>query len=743
VFTLADTSNGYYGMATSGVTFDKIPVGKNGQAEPRNLPRPPAAPTAVFWSSSPVRPGQVAIVEGSGLAGCRRVMVAGYAYNTAAVARVARDAVGELMHAVGPHKATIVVSPLRDSGDSLAFRLPRRMANGPVQVRLKAAGGQAVFWLNRPSIWWTQGNGGLHGTPGGWIEVFGTCLDGKARIDGHKVHSLRRSAYARLIPLPEGIGVGWHRVAIGDGRLRRFVVVPRRVAPRLKITVRATGGNDTADIQRDLDRCGAVRGGGVVFLVGQRYELSGTLRVPPHVFLRGAGENHTLLSWHFGAAAANPPSALIEGTGYFGVEDLTIHCGNCRNGIVSSHDPPWKTAIVPAPGHINIRKVRMRMNPFIGELKQTQVMAREAALHRVGRGNAALYLGGRDVRILDCNIYASHMGFYLERCRGLIVRGNHLELGYQGWNDFEGCQRAIIAHNVIRGGTEMDSGGVVLSCYNHSLSQDVYCAHNDIRRLYGWDREGMTVDAGGGEYEGSVADVHGRVITLDAAPKVPPQWGPTLGRGCGLFIVNGRGKGQYGQVLAIAGNQVTLERPFAVPPNASSDVSLNILQRNYLFIGNRVKDAGCGLEIFAGAVNCIAFQNTAIRTGGFLNIGQPYGGFTQPSWYIQWLGNRAEGLGTQLGIYGLSWLGVAEPTTLGCVARGNRLDGGGIRIGGSYRPPNWHGGYPFAQNILVEGNMVRNAKVPFTCVAGTRGVVCTGNNFSCSGRPVALSGWLR
>ncbi len=659
---------------------------------------------SIFWASSPVQPGQTVLIVGSGLEGCPNVEIS-------------------------PVDGGAVVSAktVIDSRHALAFPLPKAGDRGPLRVSLTTNHGKAAFWLNRPKIWWAQEVPAC-GPSGRCVEVFGTCLAGLARIDGLPTHSISHSGYARIIPLPRGIVPGWHSVAVGMGRSVRFPVAPAsRKGEALPVCLYPFPGDSRSVIEKVLSDL-ASAGGGTLLLEPGVYHLGRALRIPAHVSLRGSGETSTILSW---ADASNPPEALIRGSGYFSVEDMTLRARNCRNGIESDHDPAWASTDARAPGHVTIRNVRIRMDPFMGKLTALQVVRRQGIQGSVQRGNAAVYIGGPDVCITHCDIYAAHMAFYLVNCRDAQVTYNRVYLGLGGWDDFEGCRRIAIADNVIRGGSATASGAIVLSCYSHDISEDVYCAHNRITRLYGGDREGIVCDGGGGEYTGAISAARGRVLTLATPPSSNPKWGPQLGRNCALFIINGRGMGQYRRVTSISGRNVTLRRAFSVQPNRASIVSLTALQRNYLFLGNTIKHAGSGIELFAGAVNCVAADNLAVSTDcGFWNVGQPYGGYIQPSWYVQWLGNHAEGNGTQLGIYGGCWLDPPQPTTLGCVARDNLLDHGKIELGGLGRPGIIHPSFPYVRYLIVEGNTACASRRGTTVARGTSQVVFAGNRWT-------------
>ncbi len=656
---------------------------------------------SVYWTSSPVRPGQTALIVGGGLVGCSSVQIS--SANGGAV---------------------LSAKTVIDSGHAIAFTLPEAVDRGMLRVRLATNRGMTEVLLNRPKIWWVQ-ELPVSESPGRILEVFGTCLNGPARIDGLPVHSTSRSDYARIIPLPENIVPGWHSVTVGAGRPVRFRMTTKSgEGGSPHIFLYPSPGDDTSIIEKVLGDLSRADGGTLILKPGT-YHFGAEIRIPAHIVLRGSGKTNTVLSW---SDSKNPPTALIRGSGYFTVENMTLRVRNCHNGIESDHDPAWTTANSHAPGHITIRNINLRMAPFMGNLTRQQIAQHQNIQEPTQRGNAAIYLGGPDVDITHCNVYAAHMGLYLVNCTNSLVADNRVYLGRYGWDDFEGCRRIVITHNVIRGGSALASGAIVLSCYSHDISEDVYCAFNRITRLYGGDREGIVSDGGGGEYTGYISAAHNNIVRLAVPPNSNPKWGPRLGKSCALFIINGRGMGQYRRVMHISGRNITLQRAFSVQPNRTSIVSLTALQRNYIFFRNTIKHAGSGIEFFAGAVNCVAADNIAISTQrGFWNVGQPYGGYIQPSWYIQWLRNRSDGIGTQLGIYGGCWFDPAEPTTLGCIARDNVFDHGKIVLGGLGRPGIIHPSFPYTRYIIVEGNTIVGGRNGLTIARGTSQVILAKN----------------
>ena len=110
--------------------------------------------------------------------------------------------------------------------------------------------------------------------------------------------------------------------------------------------------------------------------------------------------------------------------------------------------------------------------------------------------------------------------------------------------------------------------------------------------MHGWDREAMTSDAGGGAYCGPVASAKLTSVTLAEEPK----WGGRDWRGAGVFILDGKGMGQYRRIGRTDGRRVDLDEPWVILPDGTSTVTVTMLQRNYYFIYNEFEDAGIAIR---------------------------------------------------------------------------------------------------------------------------------------------------
>jgi hypothetical protein len=311
-----------------------------------------------------------------------------------------------------------------------------------------------------------------------------------------------------------------------------------------------------------------------------------------------------------------------------------------------------------------------------------------------------------------------------------------------------GLSRVIIEDNECSAAA-LWASGIGVSLYHEACaSYHIYYARNHIRQNYGGDREALTLDGHGTAYIGKVAEAADNQLTLateswwgnehkDLIPVKDFQRGIERKRpkddfvgeewhGITLYILDGRGAGQYRNVLAAEGTHITVDQPWAVPPDATSIVSIGKFQGRMLFIGNEFRDAGTSVQLYPPNCDSVVAENQMWRVES-TNCGaeisrrmlepappagqRPDAWRVEPSWFNQFLNNHVwEGNGwgagsSVLGVYarghipGAEELGLAAlPLSRGHVLRGNQLDNNAsIHVEGPVR------------DVIVEHNAVRNA----------------------------------
>ena len=84
-----------------------------------------------------------------------------------------------------------------------------------------------------------------------------------------------------------------------------------------------------------------------------------------------------------------------------------------------------------------------------------------------------------------------------------------------------------------------------------------------------------------------------------------------------MFIVDGRGRGQYRRVLENTGRRVKLESPWKIEPGPDSLVAIGVFNGRHLIIGNTFTDTGSAVQLYPPNYECIVAENRSARTSNF------------------------------------------------------------------------------------------------------------------------------
>ncbi|MCE5238957.1 hypothetical protein LLH23_10745 [bacterium] len=694
-----------------------------------------AAP--VVWQvQDPVQPGDTVMLFGDGFGEKPQVELCRLGDGPASTP-------GQPVAGSYPHGAGVTV--LQASDQCLKVLIAPNQKPGLYSLLV----GNTPVLVNRPTLWWAQTEGV---SPGQVLRLFGKNLAGpKAQVflRGPKSVSLFLGKWgdtwaARVaVPakLPPGHYEAFYHCGYGGPRgwsaPLPLIIPERKPWPIASFSVRDFGADgtgardDTAAIQAALDKAGA-NGGGFVMLPRGRYQVTAGLRIPRFVRLLGEPLESVALFW---PDMTNPPEALIQGTNSFAIANLTLYASKARHIIVGDLGDK------PDAGNVELACVRTRVDAYRGHLTAEETDLRHRDLARISGGDS-VRLGGDNLRILNCDLYGSGRALFLSRARNSVVQGNALYNGRHGWYCLSGSDGLIFENNTITGADLMATGGGLNCLDGSSASQNVYYAHNTLRLMHGWDREAMTSDAGGGLYYGPIARAKGTALTLPEALKPGARnWADAA-----VFVFSGKGWTQMRRVVKVEGDTVTVDRPWDVPPDATSLVGITMLQRHYILSGNSFSDAGIAIQFYGSSSEHIVSGNTCARAGGYQGIGKPYGGYTlppdknpchQPSWFCQYVDNAiTEGSiyrsgannailsgDSVIGLYG--WPLTRDwpwPYNVGSVVRGNRLDNNArIHVGGSGNDR------PSVSDAVIEDNTIRDAEEAVRLDRAIRGIVVRGN----------------
>ncbi|MBU0607499.1 MAG: hypothetical protein KKI08_06410 [Armatimonadetes bacterium] len=667
---------------------------------------PLCAAPAIYWASDPVQPGEVVLVAGEG-------------FGDKPTVTVARAGEGR----------AVTVEAMQATDTGLKCEIPGALKPGQFVLTVRVGNESVSRTLNRPAIWWLRGDLGEQASPGGELRVLGRNLVfGNAKVTvalaGPQTRNVaaKSDGYCATLTLPADLTPGQYKVSVstGSGEASEpalLQVTKAPPAPTTRLNIRDFGADglgtrdDTAAIQAALDKAGET--GGTVFLPRGRYQCSDTLRLPPKVALVGEKRELVALFW---PDYPTPPENLILGTHDFTLQDLTIYASNHRNIIAGD------LGSKPNAGNVRLERLRVRGDAYRGHLKPEQVDERfRMSLKWSTGGGDTVRVGGENVVITDCDLYGSGRSLYLSRARHSLVANNQLYNGRWGWYCLEGSDGLIFEHNTLQGADLMSTGGGIAN-YSTACSRNLYYSYNDMRFCHGWDREVMTTDAGGEAYFGKVASANGTDITLAEDAK----WGGRDWTNGGVFILDGKGAGQWRWVQKWNGRDVTLDRPWDVAPDGSSTLGITMFHGRYAFVGNTFTDCGA-FQFYGTSIECDVVGNTAARNQGYQALGLWYHGF-QPSWYCQFLGNTiAEGnyyhwtsaADSLINVYGARRAEYEGPLTRGAVVRGNKLQGNShISVSGS------------CANVLVAQNQVANSETGIFISQSCQDVLLEKNEFA-------------
>jgi len=686
-----------------------------------------AATPAIFWASDPVGPDETVLLLGDGFADTAAVEMARLDDTPAKALPAPPLAVGKWTP----------VKPLQASRQCVKAVIPQAFKPGVYAVRVRQGAETSAPWLvNAPEAWWLQGDEGQRATPGGWLRAFGKCLgmapaaqlvlrgaDGKTTavkitentcwaLGGAVPADLKPGEYTTFVHNGQGGPMAWRAagpitiIAPVAWKQEVFAIAPTAEGPEAEQAI------------REALKQARENGGGIVQLPRGTLDVAGALEIPPGTILRGTGMGLTTL---YIKNTETPPEAWISGTD-FGVQDLQIFCFNYRRVIADT----------PASERLRIERVRIRAVPDA---------SRNLIKKSTKETLAAIHLQGRNFRVTDCDIYCRTAGF---------GEGRVIVTGPWGFAAGKGPYYGVISDCILRGhmfGCENLKGmifernrieGVCCSSttYWNNFSQDVYVANNHVQHVYGGDREIMTFDAGGGAYFGK-ATADGTKLTLAADP-VFKDYAPTPHtdyRGAAVFILDGTGAGQYRFVTANEGRTWEVDRPWIVPPDDTSVISIVPYRGRNMFIGNTFLDGGA-MQMYGSAADIIVAGNKGARIDGFFTWGlNPHGWGWQPAWTCQFLDNElTEGSGYGARIWGNAFFGVATSNNneqyAGPLARGNVLrrnvmqSASYVRLGGT------------VVDTLVEDCTIKHSPQGISIGKGVTGTVLRKNIFEGVAKPL-------
>ena len=368
-------------------------------------------------------------------------------------------------------------------------------------------------------------------------------------------------------------------------------------------------------------------GGGVVYLPRGRYPVDGQLTIPDKTVLKGESTALVSLYW---PDFATPPRTLLTGVS-FGLDSLSLYCQNYKEFVEDSEKSDGTY----------LRHVRIRADGYFMMVEPAGRIFRDRKPPATWNScEVAVRLHGKNFEVTDCDIYASGQPLFTFFAHvGLIAR-NRIFSGQTGF-DLENADRLVFEDNHLVGASPLTCGNSVSSFWS-AYCRNVWFARNHIEKVFGGDRETMTLDAGGGVNPGPLVSAEGTKLAFAKEFAYRTYHPVPLAdyRGAAVSILDGKGAIQYRIVAKHQGREVEVDRPWTIPPDATSKIQIGPFRGHNLFVGNTIEDGGC-FQLYAAANESIVAENKGARMDGFAVWGlNPHGWAIQPSWFAQFLDNE-------------------------------------------------------------------------------------------------------
>jgi hypothetical protein len=308
------------------------------------------------------------------------------------------------------------------------------------------------------------------------------------------------------------------------------------------------------------------------------------------------------------------PASLISGTHHFAIKDLNILATRA-----------WGIIMQTEQGNVILENLVVKQGAPT-EAASFRVQANRVAVAAEMDSKwfkTGILLKGENLKVRNCSFSCSGMynfaaaSGFIQHCR--FERGESdktfMAVHPKGLI-FEDCYKQVNGYGYA---TSIDE------------SNNLYEARNVIPFNYVNDREVMTFDGGSGAYAGPVASVKGNTIMLPSGATTN-QWTPNKWTGGGVFILEGKGAGQYRRIVSHTLDAIQLDQPFLVDPDATSVISITTIRKNLFFIDNDVADGGA-YQFYGSAENCVISGLKMRRCIGIIGRGSLIYKGRQPNWY--------------------------------------------------------------------------------------------------------------
>jgi hypothetical protein len=375
-----------------------------------------------------------------------------------------------------------------------------------------------------------------------------------------------------------------------------------RSDPRLAVHADGDGvHNDQPAIQNAIDIAGAA-GGGVVYLPEGIYKMqtgSGPLMdFKNKVVVRGAGQNKTKINYGYEKPGAHFWVAMFSQTSCSGLCDLAIQNQN-------EHDAWLNTGTIAncGPGANEIFLARIKANFQNGDRVE---------------------LKGDRIVVAYCNLTSVYTLLYMGTCINSLVYGNTLTQTLGVHLDVTESNQCVVENNtfildanrgrVVKGNVR--HGMAIGFAHNLAIIKNTWSSTNGTP-AYNNDGEAILSEGGAGirtgEETGTVTSAEGSSVSLSKNVKFV--------KGTVIAIINGTGMGQWRTIIARQGKDITVDRPWAVSPDSTSNYSIFIWNnQNTTISGNTFSGWLRGIWFYQASTtdSQIAFNTLKAMDGIFI-----------------------------------------------------------------------------------------------------------------------------
>lgn len=630
------------------------------------------------------------------------------------------------------------VSLLQQKSQSLKFIVPKEYKEGVYSVELIQPDNRKIsFYVNVPRVDWAISEEGLKATAGDYLRIQGKNLlrvrDAAQAIlistQGNQVVRARVNKafddFSVSVDIPENTPVGDYNLYYHNGLGGKTAwSEPLKIEVVHKspdwwgtktFNVKDFGAlgngqhNETAAFRAALNAAGE-NGGGIVYVPRGRYMLTGELILSPNTLLKGESKELTQIFWNSLNWDTNElPNSLVSGTHHFALKDLNMFASRAWGVILS-------TGPLQEQGHIILENLIVsqtaQLSGMVYQVKSNRDVVDQELNTRWTK--TGIILRGEGLKVRDCVFNSS--GMYTFYAVSGFIQNCHFDRHNTGVNQPYMLihPKGLIFEDCLKQG---DGYGYASSI---DESRNMYEARNVIPFNYTNDREVMTLDGGSGAYNGKIAKIEGQTIMLPEGA-VTNQWTENKWVGGGVFIVEGKGTGQYRRITKHTLKEIELDQPFLVNPDETSVISITTIRKNLFFINNEATDCGA-YQFYGSAQNGVISGLKLKRTNGIVSRGSYIYQGKQPNWYIDIVNCKfTEGNYTHW--FGVNDRGHSGYQSINLVGSG----GSGLNIGTLIR-----------HNDLADFSYIRTS--PGANPDAVTDVVIEDNNFRIAKTAISLGG---